>query len=777
MNAPSPPSQLPTQLTSLVGREAELAELTSLIRSSRLVTITGAAGLGKTRLAIEAARRLAADLPDEVRFVGLDALTDGALLAHEVAARLGVCERVDETLIETIASHVDSRAVLLVLDNCEHIVAACANLVEALLGRCNNMRVLATSRQRLRVPGETVWRVPPLHLPDERLDADPRVIAGSEAVRLFEERARLLQPRFRIEPDSARTVALICRRLDGIPLAIELAAARIEVMSVGDILERLEGRFRLLTSGATPIPRHKTLAAALDWGHQLLDDQERRLFRRISVFSGGFDSPAAEAVCAGNGLEVADILGLVCRLAEKSLLVPYLRVSGPTRYRFLETVRQYGVQRLLESGEAATMSRRHANYYLALAERAEPLERSPEHHQGLERLESDHDNLRAALDWCRAHDKDLWLRLAGSMTWFWVTRGHFREGREWLEGALASEATERAARAGALLGLARLSFWQGDYGSARSHCERCLVLRRELGDDRGTAWALTLLGSIHAYQGDYETSRRRLDEVLATARDDDIRMEALVAIGEMLLQTGELSLARSRLEQVQALARGPEAPRGRAALFLGLVAFLSADYPEARKQAATCLEIFERLRNRYAAAAAMDLVAGLAVQDSEPFRALKLCGAAAALRESIRARLAPRWQEVLRAVVVEPASREAADLAESAWAEGEGMAFEEAVAYAQAGLAAAPSPSRPRMPGGLSQREFEVAELVAEGMTNRQIGERLVIAQRTVEGHVERIRSKLNVRSRTQVGVWLVRQRAWHPSDVADRAPRDGPRR
>lgn len=763
---------LPVRLNSFVGREAELAELDSLVRASRLVTVAGTAGLGKTRLAIEVASRLLGDSGLSVWFTSLAALTDGGLVPQEIATRLGVREKSGESLVHTLAAHISDEPMLLLIDNCEHLLDASSRLVEALLLSCVNLRVLATSRRPLRVPGEVVWRIEPLSLPDRELGGELGRIVDSEAVRLFEARASLVRSRFKIGPENADAVALICRRLDGIPLAIELAAARTEMMSVEDILTRLDDRFSLLEdSSPVAVLRHRTLHAALDWDHQLLDDQERRLFRRISVFRGGFEPEAAEAICSGEGVEVEEVVPLVFQLVEKSLLMPDLNHSGPTRYQMLETVRAYGAERLAESGELAWVAQRQALHYLALATHAERFERSPELTQWLERLEAEHDNLRAALGWCRANDRHSCLQLAASLTWFWVTHGYFSEGREWLETALGTTAGDASGQARGLLSIARLSFWQGDYVSAREHCSRSLTLCRKQADEEGAGWALTLLGSIYAYEGEYDLGRQQFEEVLATVHDDNLRMEALVALGEMLPQTGDITQARARLEEVRSLARGPEAPRGRAALFLGLVDFFNTDYDSARANLAESLDIFCRLGNRYAVAAALDVCAALAMVDSEPLRALRLSGAAAGLRESIRAQLAPRWHDVLSTVVIEPASQAAGGLAGRAWSEGMQMTFDDAIRYARAALPPEAMPAQPEIRAsakgvaGLSPREREVADLVVQGMTNREIAAHLKIAERTAEGHVERIRRKLNVRSRTRVAVAILRQRAWpaHP--------------
>ncbi|HSR22349.1 MAG TPA: AAA family ATPase, partial [Candidatus Eisenbacteria bacterium] len=726
--------RLPGQSTSFVGRSWELDRLTDLVRSSRLVTITGPAGMGKTRLAIEVAAR-ATRLVAEVRFAGLAALTDRGLVPHELAARLGAPERAAEPVTQALAEHIGARHLLLVLDNCEHLVDDCARLVETLLRACPELRVLATSLQPLRVPGELLWRIAPLTVPGVRPGAGSDESDDSEAVRLFEARARLVHPGFTVGPANAEAVATLCRRLEGVPLAIELAAARIATMSVQEIVDRLDDRFRLLAAaGHVEVARHRSLHAALDWGWQLLDGRQRRLFSRVAVFSGGFELGTAEVVCSGAGLEPGDVGDLVFGLVERSLLQPDTNRPGPDRYTVLEALRQYGAERLRESGEQDAVAGRHAAWYLALAQRAGREERGQDQGGWLERLEAELDNLRVALDWYRRHDVSSWLAMATALSWLWVTHGRFGEGRAWLEGALAAAAPDAPERGGGLLAAARVAFWQGDYAAARRHCESSLDLLEAPDDAVDRGWALTLLGSIHGYQGEYDRAGRRFQEALAATGDDLVRMEALVGMGEMLLQAGDAGRARERLLEVVRLTRGPEAPRGRAALFLGLAALFADDHGAAQGDLLRSLDIFHRLGNRYGAAATLDALAGLAVANTDPVRALRLGGAASALRDATRSQLAPRWRELVRTVAVEPARRAAGDHADAAWAAGRAMTLDEAVHYARTGLSPrvrrGPAPrgapaAPPGAPARLTPRELEVAELVARGMTNREIAERL----------------------------------------------------
>src|SRR5918998_1234587 len=367
-----PPNNLPLELSSFVGREKELVEIERLLEDSRLLTLTGSGGCGKTRLALAVAGEVVEDFEDGVWLVDLASLADPALVPQAVASPLGVREQPGRSLIETLSDYLGSKKVLLILDNCEHLIGACAELAEALLHSCPNLRVLATSREALGITGEVAWPVPSLSLPDLRRLPEVESLARYEAARLFLERTAAVNPTFALTEQNAVAVDQICYRLDGIPLAIELAAARAKVLSVEQIAERLDDSFGLLSAGGrTAMPRHRTLHATMDWSHELLPDEERALFRRLSVFAGGFLLGAAESVCAGEELERGEVLELLSHLVDKSLVVAR-EVSGEARYRLLETVRQYAREKLSESDEAELLRERHAGFYLALAEEAEP---------------------------------------------------------------------------------------------------------------------------------------------------------------------------------------------------------------------------------------------------------------------------------------------------------------------------------------------------------------------------------------------------------------------
>ena len=430
---------LPAEMTGLIGRERDIADIKQLAARTRLLTPSGVGGIGKTRLALRVAAELLPDFPDGAWLVQLAPVADSGLVPRVVAAAVGVRDVGEQPQLTALVTALASRRLLLVLDNCEHVIGACAGLVETLLRTCPVLRVLATSREPLRVPGEVVWRVRPLALPPDRLP-DPERITQVESVALFVERACARRPGFTVDAGNADAVATVCRRLGGLPLALELAAAQAEALSPQQIAERLDGALRLLTGGNRMLPRQETLRAALGWSHALLTESEQLLFRRLAVFAGAFTVEAAERVCSGQGMRPGDILPVLASLVGKSLAEP--RQGGQqTRYVLLEPVRQYAREQLAAVGEMATLEREHAEYYMRLAEGLEPSLMSGERAASMQRLATEQDNLRAALAWSlRAPDPSdvaMGLRLAGGLGFFWNFRGEATEGLDWIEALLA----------------------------------------------------------------------------------------------------------------------------------------------------------------------------------------------------------------------------------------------------------------------------------------------------------------------------------------------------
>jgi predicted ATPase/class 3 adenylate cyclase len=535
-------------LTSFVGREVEIEEIKALLGKTRLLTLTGSGGCGKTRLALEVGRHVLEEYPDGVWLVELASLADPGLVVQRVASALEIKEQEGQPLQRTLLEVLKSRRLLLVLDNCEHLVSACADLADALLRLCPQVKVLATSRQALQVGGEQSWRVPSLTPPDlERLSAEEqdvaRIVGASDAVRLFVERASAQRAEFRLTDHNARPVASVCWHLDGIPLAIELAAARVSSLSAEEIERRLDQRFRLLTArNRAALPRHQTLQALIDWSYYLLIEPERLLLRRLAVFAGGWTLDACEQVCTDAGIETWETIDLLTSLVDKSLVL-YEEKEGEARYRLLETVRQYALERLQEEDGEVLLKSRHLEHFLTWAEQAEPKLHGPEQVMWLQRLEREHDNLRAALDWSQQHDTpEMGLRLAGALYWFWHLHSHLSEGRARLEDLL-SRTQERGRvkeRAVALQGAAQLAFYQSDYVAARKLFEESASIFREIGDDPGLAYALVYLGLATWWTGDHSPG-------FALSKES-------VALGRVLNDPWRLGMALWSLGSTQVLA-------------------------------------------------------------------------------------------------------------------------------------------------------------------------------------------------------------------------------
>jgi predicted ATPase/class 3 adenylate cyclase len=694
------PNNLPRQLTSFIGRQQEMADVKRLLATTCLLTLTGAGGCGKTRLALQVAADLVEEYTDGVWLVELALVSDGALLPQRVASALGVREEPGRPLMATLLDYFHSRELLLILDNCEHLVEACAQLAEGLLRACPGLRVLASSREALGIAGEVAWRVPPLSLPPPRSRITGRrlprtgadlvsVLAEYEAVRLFIERATAVMPSLTLTERTAPSVAHVCQRLDGIPLAIELAAARVKLLSVEQIAARLDDCFRLLTGGSrTALPRQQTLRAAIDWSYELLSGTERALLRRLSVFAGGFTLGAAETVCGEECVAPEDVLELLGQLVDKSLVVveePSVRepaalhsssavsagngagptggagpvtawpidVAGPAapaeepgaeaRYRLLETIRQYGAERLRESGEAPVIRRRHRDWCLKLAEKAEARLLGAEQALWLDRLEIEHDNLRAALDWSEESDEAAsGLRLARALWQFWWVHGHLSEGRERLAKllALAGAEARTAVRAKALHGAGILAYDQGDYAAARALHEESLLIKRELGDKRGMAASLNYLGHVARLQGDYAAARALYQETLAIGRElDDRRGMAfsLNGLGLVARYQGDYAAARAFYEESLAIVRKLDDKRGISISLnnLALVAQDQGDYGAARNLYEASLAIKRELGDKRGAAFSLSGLGLLALSQEDETTAQALFEESLAMRREL----------------------------------------------------------------------------------------------------------------------------------------------
>jgi predicted ATPase/transcriptional regulator with XRE-family HTH domain/Tfp pilus assembly protein PilF len=778
---------LPAPATSLIGRQAELATVSALLARARLVTLTGAGGVGKTRLALGVAAAVLLAYPDGVWLVPLAALTDPQLVPHAVAAALGVLERGRRPLPVTLSEALRARRALVVLDNCEHLVQACAELAEALLSACPELRILATSREPLGVAGEVTRRVPSLTVPPPP-PPPPEQLSQYEAVRLFVERAVAARADFRVTNANAPAVAQVCWRLDGIPLAIELAAAWVRTLSVEQLAARLDDCFGLLVGGSrTAPPRQQTLRGAIEWSYGLLSEPERRLFARLSVFAGGWTLEAAEAVCADDVVAAHEILGLLRQLVDKSLVVAEETPNG-TRYRLLEILRAYGRERTQAAGELSALEQRHRRWYLELAE-ASPSEELA--FERVARLAEEQDNLRAALrGYIAGGDAAAGLRLGVSLWGLWYVRGLYAEGRAWLDELLAlpGAAPATAIRTRALAWAGHLAECQGDFQAARSRLEAALATARVLADDQEVAIALVMLANVARAQGDTGRARRQYTEALALNRrlghpfwialtlnnharaaEDERDFQAAAAyltealelwrarghawgtarslgnLARVALNQGDPVAAEAHLAEALQLERQVGDRQGvvTSLLILTEVKSETGDTAAAGALLAEALSIAREADDRLALTRCLEQVAALLVPD-QPQLAVRLAGAAAAAREALGADLTPaergyvgRWQAAARRALGEAASA-------AAWAAGRRQSLDqaaaEALALAETVGASAPGPMAAATVDALTPGEREVV-LPARGPAKRQIAETQVLG-------------KLGLRSPVQLAAW-----------------------
>ena len=679
--------RLPVRLAPLVGRHNELRDVLAALSQSRLLTLTGPGGTGKTRLALAAASAAGESYSAGVCWVELAALDDPLIVGQEVASRIGVPDSPGQDAAAAITAHVADRQVLVVLDNCEHLTSTIARLSEQLLTSCAGLSILATSREVLGVDGERNWPVPPLSLPDDSVRLSAAAVSEFDAVKLFEQRAQLIRQAFALADDNAGAVLTVCRRLDGLPLAIELAAARMRMLSVSQLAGRLDDIFSMLVGGTRSAPpRHQALRATLDWSYDLLDDDERAVFRRLAVFAGGFTLAAAEPVAAGGDIQPSRMLDMLERLADKSLLQADL--TGPTaRYRLLGIVREYAAEQLARSAEQDAVRRAHLRWYVSFVQEIVPrIDRGDGGPQALEHeldaVDAETPNLRVALDFAR-QDRDTIaaLQIAGPLGHYAYLRGHYHEVRQWMDAAVTGRGTEVPAglRAQALLGSGRLALLQCDYVPAIRRLEAALRLYRELDDRQGIASTLQVLGSVAREQGRYARSMELHAESLAAAEavgdrwaiarahghlgfvlwlqreyaeaasecatalaisrelaDSEEIAWAQISLGAIARYEGAADRAAALLADSRALAERLGFREGIAWSLeqLGLLALDRSD-PAAANMLRSSLEIHHELRDRWRTCSLLDDLGAVALANGQPGEAASLLGTAEALRQAI----------------------------------------------------------------------------------------------------------------------------------------------
>jgi predicted ATPase/DNA-binding SARP family transcriptional activator len=631
---------VPNPLTELIGREDECREVSALIRRSRLVTLTGLGGIGKTRLAIAVSSNIGGEFQDGVWFIGLESLTQASLVPQQIATLLNIKPEASQTWIQCVTEHLKNKRLILVLDNCEHLLDVCAQTAAHLLQECAGVRILATSREVLGITGEMSWPVPGLEVPDpEHLPSGwatlKRVLLAYEGVQLFIERAKGVQSGFALTESNARVLANVCARLEGIPLAIELAAARVKAMTVEQIAERLRDHLGLLSQGSrTAQSRQQALRSTLDWSHELLNEYEQVLLRRLSVFVGGWTLEAAENVCSGECIEPTDISNLLGSLIDKSLVV-FEENGGNSngRYRLLEVVRQYSGEKLKNSGELATLKTKHRDWFMAFAEESEPQLKGANQQKWLAWLEADINNLRASLDECASHEEatEAGMRIAGALSRFWYMKSHFTEGRKLLQRALDQDQLETPtiARANALHGYGALVYRQGDQVVAKAMHEQSLAIRKQLGDSPGISDSLLNLGNVAYLLGDYNTATTLYEESLSYANelDDKYRVSLVLAnLGSVKLSQGQNLEARKWIEESLQISREIEDHFHIAWSLnnLGILAEERGDYAAAKSHFAECLPVFRELNEKRGIAWSIQQMAAVAHEELDYESALAL---------------------------------------------------------------------------------------------------------------------------------------------------------
>ncbi|ONI92624.1 LuxR family transcriptional regulator [Saccharothrix sp. ALI-22-I] len=777
MVAKPPLGNLPDDVSSFVGRTHEVATAGQLLSGTRLLTLTGPGGVGKTRLALRIAAKVRRAFRDGAWLVELAPLEDPDLLVQSVATTLGIRDWSSRPTLDVLLDYLADKHILLVLDNCEHLIEACADLVQTLLGMAPELRVLATSRQSLRTSGEQLMFVPPLSLPDPDHMPQPNELDRYEAINLLSQRAAVVAPGFAITSDTISPVVRLCRRLDGIPLAIELAAVRLRTLSIEQLLSGLEHRFSLLAGGSrTTLSRHQTLQETVDWSFDLCPPDEQRLWARTSVFAGEFDLDAAESVCSGDGIAIEDVVVLVEDLVDKSILVrsdpPH---SQHARYHMLDTLRRYGQEKLRAAGEERRMRQRHCEWYQRLAEQAAAEWFGPNQVQWVTRLRSEHTNLRAAIEFCLAERTEVQagLRIAGALWCYWMPCGVLAEGRQWIDRLLPLDHEPTRARGNALWVYSWAASHQGEPAASDASAEQCRRVAEQLADSQMAAYGLQVAGLSALSSGDLAGARSFCAEAWRSHRAlGQLASPAVMA----LMQQGFVAGLQGDFDQAVAYAQecvriakehGEDWTRSWGLVVLGLALWLRGDHQQAIPPLRESTATKRTLHDLFGLGMAVEFLAWSLTSTGRHEDAARLFGTLERIWPLVGVPL--MGIEPLAEYHRENEAKVRAALGEAAFDNAckkvAGLDPYQALDQVLGDKATRrePSPKRDdQMWSPLTRRERDVALLIAEGLSNKDIAARLLIGQRTVESHAEHILSKLGVTSRSHVAVWVAERQATH---------------
>jgi non-specific serine/threonine protein kinase len=760
-----------------VGRHSELDDVKKLLTSSRLVTITGVGGVGKTRLALQSGALLRRAFPGGVWVVELGSLTDPRVVSNTVAAAFGLHPQ--PGTLGDLPERLRSRPLLLVLDNCEHILDGCVDLAYSLLKQCQLMRILTTSREPLGIVGETVLELAPFSVPpDEAGSAGRAAVVQYEAVTFFEERAQATNPTFTVSADNAQAVVRLCRRLDGIPLAIELAAVALRFLSVEELADRLDQRFRLLTRGYTTAPaRHRTLQDMVDWSYRLCSTEEQVLWARLSVFGPGFSLEEVEAICTSDSIGTGDVLSLLTGLVDKSIVTTE-RYPGQVRYRLLETLRDYGRDRLAELGESTLVRRKHLHYCRHLAAQAEAEWFAAGHTAAFDRLRAEHANLREALEFSASEsgEPQAGLEIASSLRFFWISSGYVYEGRRWLDRLLALTSERDPVRVKALYVGGYLNVALNDASSGRALLRQARTLAAELGDESGAAYVAQISGLTALFNEDPALAVTLFEEALAghqligdhtAAAYDQLQLALAAAF------LGDHDRAAALFLECPALKEtyGEQWMRSLALWAQGIAHLLAGNYQQATAAELKSLRLRLDFHEQFQIALCIEILACTAAADGDALRAATLFGVCHTIKQNVDASLAGHKHVARLHDHYEAAARSSLgdDTFHEAFHSGAQCRFDAAIAWITGSTSEGGGPTTLTNEGPyatvLTRREQEVAALVAQGKSNKGIAATMVISRRTVESHVDHILAKLGFTSRSQIAAWFTKQEIAGESD------------